>query len=471
MAATSNSDTRDLDLLAFSLIAQFLTQHNLTDTLDALHAEVPQVFTELNAHKSQANASTHKPLTAILEEHQLSSFNATLAGLNIGKNRDSQDDGTLGLGFVKGRLPVAETGRVLEGVHYANILTSTIRTMPSSLFPDVAAGVSTSSSSSTPLSSISILITSSTDKTVRLSHADTGRTLCVLGHHKSAVLATDVYPADPAYILTAGMDGAHHIADIRTGLAVQSWKHHGKYIVRAAFSSWGRGGWLATASYDRSVNFYRRTSTPDAVGPPVFEKAHSAMFRGAVESMCFLETPAQSEDAATPPRPPTVIIGCRDDNRLHYIELDPSRAYPSVTTNMNANGDDWISFTAAELSVSPTGKHVACYTDSKAGRIIIFAARTETQARNLWGVVADGFSRPRCCWDSSGRYVFATSDDRMVYVFDVASGQVVAKLGGHLEVVRCVAFDPDSRRLVSCSFDKTVRIWDTTEGEDAELQR
>ncbi|KAJ3178292.1 hypothetical protein HDU87_003604 [Geranomyces variabilis] len=466
MAAASSSDTRDLDLLAFSLIAQFLAQHNLSGTLDALHAEVPHVFSELNAHKAQANASTHRPLTAILEEHLLANFNASLAGLDLGKKRDPQDDGTLGLGAIKGCLPVADAVRVLEGVHFANILTSTIKTMPSSLFPD-AADIS--------MPAVSILITSSTDKTVRLSHADTGRTLCVLDHHKSAVLATDVYPADPAYILTAGMDGVHHIADVRTGLAVQSWMDHGKYVVRAAFSAWGRGEWFVTASYDRTVNFYRRTTSEDA-SPPVFEKAHSVLFRGAVESMCFLEPPRRAAAIEATQQlkddaPLTVIIGCRDDNRLHYIELDPSRGYPSTTTNMNANGDDWISFTAADLCVSPTGKYVACYTDSKAGRIIIFAARADTQARNLWGVVADGFSRPRCCWDSSGRYLFATSDDRLVYVFDVASGQVVAKLGGHSEVVRCVAFDADSRRLLSCSFDKTVRIWDTAEGEDAELQR
>ncbi|KAJ3155991.1 hypothetical protein HDU89_005554 [Geranomyces variabilis] len=465
MAAASSSDTRDLDLLAFSLIAQFLTQHNLSGTLDALHAEVPHIFSELNAYKAQGNASSHKPLTAILEEHQLASFNASLAGLNLGNKRDPEQDETLGLGAIKGRLPVADTVRVLEGVHFANILTSTIKTMPSSLFPDA-------DEITTPTASI--LITSSTDKTVRLSHADTGRTLCVLDHHKSAVLATDIYPADPAYILTAGMDGAHHIADVRTGGAVQSWTDHGKYVVRAAFSAWGRGEWFVTASYDRTVNFYRRT-TPDGVSPPLFEKAYSALFRGAVESMSFLESPrrAAGTDAAESKDDtlPTVVIGCRDDNRLHYIELDPLRGYPSTTTNMNANGDDWISFTAADLCVSPTGKYVACYTDSKAGRIIIFAARADTQARNLWGVVADGFSRPRCCWDSSGRYLFATSDDRLVYVFDVATGQVVAKLGGHSETVRCVAFDADSRRLVSCSFDKTVQIWDTAEGEDAELQR
>ena len=31
--------------------------------------------------------------------------------------------------------------------------------------------------------------------------------------------------------------------------------------------------------------------------------------------------------------------------------------------------------------------------------------------------------------------------------------------------VNCVGFDPTGKKLVSCSDDKTVRIWDVTTGE------
>ena len=31
--------------------------------------------------------------------------------------------------------------------------------------------------------------------------------------------------------------------------------------------------------------------------------------------------------------------------------------------------------------------------------------------------------------------------------------------------VNCVGFDPTGKKLVSCSDDKTVRVWDVTTGE------
>jgi tetratricopeptide (TPR) repeat protein len=53
-----------------------------------------------------------------------------------------------------------------------------------------------------------------------------------------------------------------------------------------------------------------------------------------------------------------------------------------------------------------------------------------------------------------------------VKLWDAASGQELLSLKGHAGFINDVAFSPDSKRLASASWDKTVKLWDAASGQE-----
>jgi hypothetical protein len=61
----------------------------------------------------------------------------------------------------------------------------------------------------------------------------------------------------------------------------------------------------------------------------------------------------------------------------------------------------------------------------------------------------------------AGARVASAGRDRAIWLWDLATGQEVARLEGHANYVWSLAFSPDGTSLVSGSGDSTVRLWDT----------
>ena len=59
-----------------------------------------------------------------------------------------------------------------------------------------------------------------------------------------------------------------------------------------------------------------------------------------------------------------------------------------------------------------------------------------------------------------GATLASGSDDRCVYLWDVPTRRLRARLTGHTQTVTVLAFAPDGRTLVSGSQDGTIRCWD-----------
>ena len=176
-------------------------------------------------------------------------------------------------------------------------------------------------------------------------------------------------------------------------------------------------------------------------------------YETAVESICFL---AAQDGHAT-----TLVVTCRDNNYLLYYPLPDSlrndEELQLVKYNMNANNDDWVSFTVLHLSPAPNGRFLLANTSTPTGKLLIFPAHSGTVLKTFYGVPTESLA-PRCTWSADGKYVLATGDDFAIWCFKVNTGELISRITHHEATVRNLWLDP-SLGILSCGWDKNVFVY------------
>lgn len=243
---------------------------------------------------------------------------------------------------------------------------------------------------------------------------------------------------------------------------------HGKYVKKVA---WNSAGLLASASADGTVQVHKvtldvdYTKDDDSAHQLTVKSLEKLHLSGAVEAMCFVQD--QYLVCYAREKPYLLVFDSQEEFAIRKINLNSGGRPAAAGTSME---DQHVSFAVMDIAASPNNQHkyLALATDSS--RNIIVAFDTGLQVRNLYGHQNDGFSNPKIAWSHNGQYLLGnTQEDASICVWDIASSQLVARIGGsvsgdaksngHGQTVRDMFASATTDTLVTTSFDKQTKLW------------
>ena len=71
-------------------------------------------------------------------------------------------------------------------------------------------------------------------------------------------------------------------------------------------------------------------------------------------------------------------------------------------------------------------------------------------------------------FSEDGRTIFAGGNDQVIYQYDTVTGHRIRELRGHRDLVRSLHLDSANSRIISGSYDSSIKVWDAKRGESAE---
>ncbi|KAI6656367.1 WD repeat-containing protein 5-like [Oopsacas minuta] len=428
------------------IVAQFLYEHNYETTLKSLLNESGTEFV--------AESMVHKTgeLELILDEHYLQK-NKTKSPLTLFDRFPKGDK-------LRHILPSRVLWRIEDMTCGKNVIVSRLR-QDGTLFVAASDALLYKVNLGVELDKVAPDILTTIDKEMPLNEPLIKPLTPIpttYNIHKGAILSIDIHPCHPDIIVSSSMDRSVAICDTSlypedTNLIKQIFRDHVKYVVGVKWSP--SGAYFASVGYDSELNVYfgSISATYDTNFKKVFHETH----KGAIEGIAF----ARHKDL--------LATCCRDDFLIHLYQMavPPDGSDDTFSggvskvaeINLNSLGDDFISMTPMYVSFSPDDKHILVSTDRD--RLIILSVEGGEVVATLYGASSDGFSQPKNSWHESSAYIYGTSQDNTVCVWEVVSQKIVSKLNGHKGRIRDLQIVSYQERqlMITGAFDATVCIW------------
>ncbi|CAK1546416.1 unnamed protein product [Leptosia nina] len=148
------------------------------------------------------------------------------------------------------------------------------------------------------------------------------------------------------------------------------------------------------------------------------------------------------------------MASCGADKTILFRQLNtmPDGSY-QFARGQNVSGRT----TLYDMEVDAGGRHILTACQDR--NVRVYSASHGRHTKTFRGTTAEDGTLIKVALDNSGIYLATSSTDKILSVYDYYSGECMATMYGHSEIVTGLRFTPDCQHLVSASGDGCIFVW------------
>jgi WD40 repeat protein len=267
-----------------------------------------------------------------------------------------------------------------------------------------------------------LLVSGSTDRTIKVWDLYTGSPIHTLGGHLW-VYGIDINP-DGNAIASGSGDRTVKVWDLRAGTLLRTINAHDGNISAVAFVP--NTQMLVSASWDYSLKIWN------------LRTGHKIRTLSGHESMV--------NDLAIG-RDGLLLASASHDRTIKIWQL---RTGQELMTLVGHKGS------VNSVAFGPDGLTLASGSDDRS--VKLWNLETGAEMFSFPGYI----SAVNCVkFNSTGDLLASGGDDRVIKLWSPKTGQLVKTLAGHIDSIYAIAFSPDGKTIASGSSDCQIRLWET----------